>query len=74
MNEHQKLKLDELLEDYKDAVLKAYSWREYSGVYYLHKSQLEHAAKQAIFDYFEKVNNDYCKNANERTPDKMWSV
>ena len=58
MNDQQKLKLDRLLEDYKDAILKAYSWREYSGVYYLHKSQLEHAAKQAIFDYFEKENTE----------------
>ena len=58
MNDQQKLKLDRLLEDYKDAILKAYSYREFGKVHYLKMSEPQHAAKQAIFDYFEKENNE----------------
>lgn len=58
MNEHQKAKLDDLLEDYKDAILKAYSYREFGKVHYLKMSEPQHAAKQAIFELFEKEIED----------------
>ena len=58
MNDQQKLKLDRLLEDYKDTIVKAYSWKNYPMIRYLKMTDAQHAAKQAIFDYFEKENNE----------------
>lgn len=53
MSEHQKAKLDDLLEDYKDAILKAYSRRDYGKTYTLKMTDAQHAAKAAIFEMFE---------------------
>ena len=58
MNEHQKTKLDDLLEDYKDAILKAYSRRDYGKTYSLKMTDAQHAAKKAILELFEKEIED----------------
>jgi len=65
MNEHQKAKLDDLLEDYKDAVLKAYG---YGKTNFLKMTDAQQAAKKAIFEYFEATNPKVLDGAHMDKP------